>query len=43
VIIDAEAETARAVRRTGVEPLTDALVVDDVIPGWRMPFSEVFD
>jgi len=43
VLIDAEAQQARVLRRGGTEVLSDAIVVDDVVPGWRMPFSEVFD
>lgn len=43
VVVDAEAERAHVIRRGGIEPFTDAIAVDDVVPGWRMPFSELFD
>jgi len=43
VIVDAEAQTVSVVRRGGTELLTGALAVDDVVPGWSMPFAEVFD
>jgi hypothetical protein len=43
VIVDAETKSARVVRPGGIESLTDAIAVEDVVPGWRMPFSEVFD
>jgi Uma2 family endonuclease len=42
VIVDAEAQTASVVRLGGTGPLTDALAIEDVIPGWRMPLTEVF-
>ena len=43
VLIDAEVQRARVLRRGSIEVLTDVIVVDDVVHGWRMPFSEVFD
>jgi len=43
VVLDAEAQRARVLRRGGVEPVADAIIIEDVIPGWRMPFAEVFD
>jgi len=42
VIVNAEAQTACVVRRTGTETFTDAIAVEDVIPGWRMLLTEVF-
>jgi Uma2 family endonuclease len=43
VIVDAETQTASVVRLGGTEILTDAIAVDDIVPGWRMPLAELFD
>jgi Uma2 family endonuclease len=43
VVVNPRTKTARVNRPGRTETLTDAIAVDDVIPGWRMPFSEVFD
>jgi Uma2 family endonuclease len=42
VVVDAEAERAQILRPGRTEPMTEALAVDDIIPGWRMPLAEVF-
>lgn len=43
VVVNPRRKTIVVHRSSGTESLTDALAVDDVIPGWRMSFSEVFD
>jgi len=43
VVVNPRRKTVRLYRPDGSEiTLTDAIAVDDVIPGWRMPLSEVF-
>jgi Uma2 family endonuclease len=43
VVVNPRRNTIVVHRPSGTENLTDAIAVDDVIPGWRMPFSEIFD
>ncbi len=43
VVVNPRTKTVRVHRSGRTETLADAIAVDDVIPGWRMPFSEVFD
>ena len=43
VVVNPRRNTVRVQRPDGTETLTDALAVEDVIPGWRTPLSEVFD
>ena len=43
VIVDPKTETVRVHRSSGVTNVTDLLAVDDVIPGWQMPLSEIFE
>lgn len=43
IVVDAEAQRARVLRPGKAEVLTDAIAVDDIVPGWSMPFSEVLD
>ena len=43
VVVDPKTQSVRVYRTGKLEQLTDAIVVDDVVPGWRMPFAEVFD
>ena len=43
VVVNPRRNTVRVHRPDGTETaLTDALAVEDVLPGWQMPFSEVF-
>lgn len=43
VVVNPRRNTVKVHRPAGSEDLTDVLAVDDVVPGWRMPFSEIFD
>ena len=42
VVIDPRTESVRVHRATGATAVTDAIEVDDVIPGWKLPLSELF-
>src|SRR5205814_7838488 len=42
VVVNPRRNTIRVHRTDGTEELTDILAVEDIIPGWRMPFSKVF-
>ena len=42
VVVNPRRNTVRVHRPDGTEDLADVLAVEDVVPGWRMPFSEVF-
>ena len=43
VVVVPKSQSVRVYRTGKLEVLTDAIVVDDIVPGWRMPFAEVFD
>jgi len=43
VIVDPKTKSVRIHRVSGAIDATDAIEIDDVVPGWRMPLSEVFD
>ena len=43
IVVIPKRQSAHVYRPGKLEVLDDALVVDEVVPGWRMPFSEVFD
>jgi Uma2 family endonuclease len=43
IIVDPRRRTARVDRAGETAYVTDAIVVDDVIPGWRLPLSEIFE
>lgn len=43
VVVNPRTKTVRVHRSGGAETLTDILAVEDVIPGWRMPVSKLFD
>jgi len=43
IVVNPRTKSARIHRAGTSEALTDALAADDVVPGWRMPLSEVFD
>jgi Uma2 family endonuclease len=43
VVVDPKTQSVRVYRTGKLDILTDTIAVDDIIPGWRMPFSEVFD
>ncbi|HEV8433475.1 MAG TPA: Uma2 family endonuclease [Thermoanaerobaculia bacterium] len=42
VIVDPRTSTVRIHRTSGATNVTEAIEVDDVIPGWKLPLSEVF-
>src|SRR5436309_6780642 len=43
IVVIPKTQSARVYRTGKLEVLTDAITVEDIIPGWRMPFSDVFD
>jgi Uma2 family endonuclease len=43
VIVDPRRKTIEIHRPTGVTKAEDVLAVDDVVPGWQLPLSEIFD
>jgi Uma2 family endonuclease len=43
VVIDPRTKTARIHRSTGATMVADAIALDDIIPGWRLPLAELFD
>lgn len=43
VVVNPRRNTVRVHRPDGTESFADAIAVDDLIPGWRMPFAELFD
>jgi Uma2 family endonuclease len=43
LVVIPKTQSARTYRTGKLEVLADAIAVEDVVPGWRMPFSEVFD
>jgi len=42
VIVDPDRELVEIHRPSGVITAHDILTVDDVVPGWRMPLSDIF-
>lgn len=42
IVVIPKTQSARVYRKGKLEVLTDAIIVEDVVPGWSMPFSEVF-
>ena len=42
VIVDPEAKSARIHRPESSVDVTDAIEIEDVIPGWRLPLAELF-
>lgn len=42
VIIDPLAKRARIERRSGGTPVGEAIELEDVIPGWKLPLAELF-
>jgi len=42
VIVDPRTSSVRIHRTSGATNVTDAIEVDDLIPGWKLPLSEVF-
>lgn len=43
VIADPRTKSVRVHHDAGAINVADVLEIDDVIPGWRMPLSEIFD
>jgi Uma2 family endonuclease len=42
VIVDPPTRTVTIHRPAGVEEVQDVLVIEDVIPGWQLPLSDIF-
>jgi len=43
VIVDPRRKHIEIHRPSGVTKVEDVLAVDDVVPGWRLPFSDLFE
>ncbi len=43
VIVDPRTKTARVHRSTSAVTVVEAIEIEDVIPGWRLPLAELFD
>jgi len=43
IVVNPRTKSARIHRPGKSDALADAITVEDLIPGWRMPLSEVFD
>jgi len=43
VIVDPRIRSARIHHPSGAVPVGDAIELPDLIPGWRLPLSELFD
>lgn len=43
IVVDPENRIVHVHRASGPESVTDVLAVDDVVPGWKMPLSEIFE
>lgn len=43
VIVDPRTKSARIHRAGGATTVVDVIVIDDVIPGWKLPLADVFD
>jgi len=43
VIVDPRTKTARVHRSTGPVAVADAIELEDIIPGWRLPLADLFD
>jgi Uma2 family endonuclease len=42
IVVDPRTESVRIHRASGATTVTDALEIDDILPGWRLSPSEVF-
>ena len=43
IVVDPARQTDRIHRASEIVDVTDVIVVDDVVPGWRLPLSEIFE
>jgi Uma2 family endonuclease len=43
IVIDSDAQTIHVHRESGATNVTDTLTLEDVIPGWSLPLSEIFE
>ena len=43
VVVDPKSKTVRVHRADGSSDVTDVLVIDDVIPGWKVALREIFE
>lgn len=42
VVVDPASKSVRIHRSTGTMSVADAIAIDDVIPGWRLPLAKLF-
>jgi Uma2 family endonuclease len=43
VVVDPRTRSVQIYRAGGAETVTDTIVIDDILPGWRMPLSKLFE
>jgi Uma2 family endonuclease len=43
IVVDPARRSARIHRAGETIDVTDAIAVDDIVPGWRLPLSEIFE
>lgn len=43
IVVDPERQSVRIHRSSEIANVTDAIAVDDVVPGWRLPLAELFE
>lgn len=43
IVVDPARQSVRVHRTAEIINVTDAIVVDDIVPGWRLPLSEIFE
>jgi Uma2 family endonuclease len=43
VVVDHVRKTARIDRPDGSGDVTEAIALDDILPGWRLPLAELFE
>ena len=43
VIVDPDARSARIERHGRGTPVADVIMIEDVIPGWKLPLADLFD
>lgn len=43
IVVNPRTKSATIYRKSGGVTVTDAIEIDDVIPGWKLPLAEIFD
>jgi Uma2 family endonuclease len=43
IIADPRTKTVRVHRESGAVNVAEVLEIEDVVPGWRLPLSELFE